>query len=185
MRYVVLDLETKQSFRDVGAYDPAKLTISLVGTYDAATGQERTFRLEEIAALEEMLRSSPTVVGFNLLGFDYAVLKPVLRIDPYALPTIDLFDHLQRQLGFRPKLDDVAAATLGRRKSGSGLEAIRLYRQGNWEALARYCLDDVRLTKEIYKHGLAHGHVKFPMRDGTISEVKATWVPVPEQARMF
>lgn len=183
--YVVLDLETRESFRDVGGWAPEKLTISLVGIFDARTGTERTYRLEELPELERVLADRPQVVGYNLFGFDYAVLKSVISLDPYALPTVDMFDHLQRELGFRPKLDDVAAATLGRRKSGSGLEAIRLYQQGNWEALARYCLDDVRLTKEIYEYGLTHGHVKFPMREGTIAEVKATWIPVPEQARMF
>lgn len=183
--YVVLDLETRDSFRDVGAYAPAKLTISLVGLYNAATGTEQVFRLEELAALEAMLARAPQVVGFNLLGFDYPVLKSAIGFDPFTLPTIDLFDHLQRQLGFRPKLDDVAAATLGRRKSGDGLEAIRLYQQGNWDTLARYCLDDVRLTRDIYEYGLAHNHVKFPSRTGEILDVKATWVREPEQVRMF
>lgn len=183
--YVVLDLETRESFRDVGSFDPAKLTISVVGLSDAATGAERIFRLEEMRALEDVLARAPRVVGFNLLGFDYAVLKSVLRLDPFALPTVDLFDHLQQELGFRPKLDDVAAATLGQRKSGNGLEAIRLYREGNWDALARYCLDDVRLTRALYEYGLRYGHVKFPLRDGTIKDVKATWVPIPAQARMF
>lgn len=183
--YVVLDLETRESFRDVGSFDPAKLTISVVGLYNAATDAEQVFRLEDIGALEGILSHTSRVVGFNLLGFDYHVLQSVFHVDPFTLPTVDLFDRLQRELGFRPKLDDVAAATLGKRKSGNGLEAIRLYQEGNWDALARYCLDDVRLTRDIYEYGLTYGHVKFPSRDGTVREVKAAWVPVPEQARML
>lgn len=183
--YIVLDLETRESFRDVGSFDPAKLTISVAGLYDARTRTERVFRQEELGELEGILTQAPRVVGFNLLGFDYHVLRPVLRIDPFTLPTVDVFDRLQRELGFRPKLDDVAAATLGKRKSGNGLEAIRLYQQGNWDALARYCLDDVRLTRDIYVYGLTHGHVKFPARTGEILDVKATWVREPEQVRMF
>lgn len=191
--YVVLDLETKQSFQDVHAFDPSRLTVSVVGLYDAAGDSERAYRAEEFLELEQVLRRAPRVVGFNLFGFDYAVLKPAFAaasagrpaLDPYTLPTVDLFDHLQRVLGFRPKLDDVARATLGRGKSGNGLDAIRLYQEGNWDALIRYCLDDVRLTRDLYEHGLQRGHVKFPMRDGTIADVKATWVAVPEQARMF
>jgi len=109
-------------------------------------------------------------------------LKPALSFDPSTLPTVDLFDHVQRQLGFRPKLDDLAAATLGRRKSGDGLEAIRLYRAGEWDALARYCLDDVRITRDLYEHGYTRGQVKFPMRDGTIAELKATWQPASAEA---
>lgn len=194
--YLVLDLETRESFRDVGSWDAGKLTISLVGVIDARVGSERTYRLEELRELERVLADRPTVVGFNLLGFDYQVLKSALSFDPHTLPTVDLFDHLQRQLGFRPKLDDLAAATLGRRKTGDGLEAIRLYRAGKLAELAAYCLDDVRITRDLYEYGVRHGFVKFPMRDGTIAEVKATWMPVAtpaphpdargaEQARMF
>lgn len=189
--YVVLDLETRESFQEIGSWDPSKLTISLVGLHDAATGKERTFRLEELADVEARLREAPQVIGYNLLGFDYKILAAAFAersaspLNPFTLPTIDVFDHLQRALGFRPKLDDVAAATLGRRKSGDGLQAIRLYQQGAWDALSRYCLDDVRITKDVYEYGLTHGYVKFPMRDGRIADVKATWQPVPEQARMF
>ena len=193
--YLVLDLETRESFQAVGGFNPSLLTISVAGTYDAPTGTERTLRLEELETLEHLLRGASAIIGYNLIGFDYAVLKSAFAkatagtsaesLDPYTLPTVDLFVHLQRQLGFRPKLDDVAAATLGRRKSGNGLEAIRLYEQRNWDALCRYCLDDVRITKDLYEYGLAYGHVKFPDRNGTIREIPATWVPVPVQARMF
>lgn len=193
MNYVVLDLETRDSFQDVRAFDPARLTISVVGVYDARDNTEHTYRVEELPALAELLRSTPRVIGYNLLGFDYAVLKSAFAqitnnappFDPYTLPTIDLFDHLQRVLGFRPKLDDVAQATLGKGKSGDGLQAIRLYQQGNWDALIRYCLDDVRITRDVYEYGLARGHVKFPMRNSTIADIKATWVPQPEQTRLL
>lgn len=185
LNYVVLDIETRESFQDIGGFEPSRLTLSVAGVYDAATGSERSYRAEQLPELAEVLRQTPRVVGYNLLGFDYAVLKSVFSFDPYTLPTVDLFDHLQRVLGFRPKLDDVARATLGKGKSGNGLDAIRLYQEGNWDALTRYCLDDVHITKEIYEYGLQHGHVKFPMRDGTIADLKATWVPVPEQSRMF
>lgn len=191
--YVVLDLETRQSFQDVRAFDPARLTVSVAGLYEAAANREQVYRVEELSELADVLRRAPRVVGFNLLGFDYAVLKSAFAaasagtpaLDPYTLPTVDLFDHLQRVLGFRPKLDDVARSTLGRGKSGTGLDAIRLYQEGKWEELAQYCLDDVRITRELYEHGLHHGSVKFPMRNGTTADVKATWVPLPEQARMF
>ncbi len=183
--YLVLDLETRESFQDIGGWRPEKLTISVAGVYDTATGTERVFRVEDLVELERLLRAAPRVVGYNLLGFDYAVLQPILSFDPYALPTVDLFDHLQRQLGFRPKLDDVAQATLGRRKSGDGLQAIRLYQEGKWEALSSYCLDDVRITRDLYEYGLQHGSVKFPLRDGTMADLKATWASVPEQVRLF
>jgi len=192
--YLVLDLETRETFREVGAFSPALLSISLVGIYDSATDRESTFRAEELDALGARLRTAPLVVGYNLHGFDYPVLKAALakmpgdaanrRLDPFTLPTVDLFLHLQQALGFRPKLDAVAEATLGHGKTGDGLDAIRFFRQGNWDALAQYCLNDVRITRDLYEHGLRRGHVKFPLRNGTVAEVKATWVPAPEQVKL-
>ena len=41
-----------------------------------------------------------------------------------------------------------------------GLQAIRLYQQGQIDKLKRYCLDDVRLTREVYEHGCRHGPVE-------------------------
>lgn len=193
--YVALDLETRETFREVGAFNPALLSISLVGLYDSAADREHVFRVEELGALADLLSASPRVVGFNLHGFDYAVLKsafakmpadsPARNFDPFTLPTVDLFTHLRQQLGFRPKLDALAHATLGRGKIGDGLDAIRFYRQGNWDSLAAYCLEDVRLTRDLYEYGLRHGHVKIVPRDGQLREIAATWVPAPEQVRMF
>jgi DEAD/DEAH box helicase domain-containing protein len=62
-------------------------------------------------------------------------------------------------LGFRPRLNDLAKATLGVSKSGSGLEAIRWFREGKIEQLKSYCLDDVKITKELYEFGKRHGHL--------------------------
>ncbi|GAI19560.1 unnamed protein product, partial [marine sediment metagenome] len=64
-------------------------------------------------------------------------------------------------------LDSVAQATLGTKKSGSGLEAVRLFREGKIEALKRYCLDDVRITKELYEYGQKHGELSFTSKYGS------------------
>ena len=57
-------------------------------------------------------------------------------------------------------------ATLKKGKSGHGLEAIRLFRQGKMDELKKYCLDDVRLTKEIYEYGVKHGQISFTSKWG-------------------
>jgi DEAD/DEAH box helicase domain-containing protein len=46
-------------------------------------------------------------------------------------------------------------------KSGDGLDAIKYYREGRLDELAAYCLQDVKLTRELYDYGRTHGHVKF------------------------
>jgi hypothetical protein len=47
------------------------------------------------------------------------------------------------------KLNDLLIANGFETKSGSGLEAIRLWQEGNRTALSSYCLDDARLTYEL------------------------------------
>ncbi len=50
---------------------------------------------------------------------------------------------VQKVLGRRIKLDTLAEATLGKKKSGNGLEAVAWWRNGEVEKVMKYCLDDV------------------------------------------
>jgi len=78
-------------------------------------------------------------------------------------------------------LESLAQATLGRGKSGSGLDALRWFKEGKFDLIAKYCLDDVKLTKEIYDYGKQHGRLFVTSR---FSEEKLQ-VPVfwPERKR--
>jgi DEAD/DEAH box helicase domain-containing protein len=69
----------------------------------------------------------------------------------------------------------VARATLGTEKSGDGLQAVRFYERGEMDRLRRYCLDDVRITREVYEHGCREGKVWIPPKFG--GDARA--VPVP------
>jgi hypothetical protein len=59
------------------------------------------------------------------------------------------------------KLDQIAAGTLGTKKSGHGLDAVRWWRQGELDKIKKYCVDDVKITKRIYDHALKHGELKI------------------------
>ncbi|MCL5775066.1 MAG: hypothetical protein M1333_02545, partial [Patescibacteria group bacterium] len=54
----------------------------------------------------------------------------------------------------RIKLDDVAQATLGKGKSGSGREALLYFKNGRMDLLKKYCLDDVKITKQVYDYAM-------------------------------
>lgn len=157
-----MDLETKRSFDEVGgAENRAQLGVSVVGVYDYAEDRFLTFREEHFGALTELLRSAGEVVGFNLIGFDWPVLAAELGAWVTELPTLDLMVEAQRTLGRRISLDSLAQATLGGGKSGSGLDALEYYRAGDWERLERYCLDDVKLTRDLYEYARKHGQLFF------------------------
>jgi DEAD/DEAH box helicase domain-containing protein len=58
-------------------------------------------------------------------------------------------------------LNDLAKATLGTQKSGHGFLAIEYFRKGEMEKLKSYCLDDVKITKELYEYGKREGKIYF------------------------
>lgn len=158
---IVLDLETKHTFDEVEGRRPDKLGITVVGTYIYQEESYRIFRENEISKLEEFFSKKPLLVGFNIKKFDLAVLKPYLKLSPDNLPVLDIMEELVNVLGHRVSLDSVARATLNAQKSGSGLDAIKYYRNGEWDKLEKYCLDDVRITKELFEYGAAKSELFY------------------------
>jgi len=86
-----------------------------------------------------------------------------------------------KTLGHRLSLDSIAQATLGRGKSGSGLDALQWFKEGRFDLITKYCLDDVKLTKDVYDYGKQHGRLFATSR---FSEEKLQ-IPVfwPERKR--
>jgi DEAD/DEAH box helicase domain-containing protein len=82
---------------------------------------------------------------------------------------------LHRELGWRPKLDDVAAATLGQRKSADGLAAVRWFRAGEIEKVIDYCQRDVEVTWNVYDYGRRNRFVNIFDRRYQPRRVRVRW----------
>lgn len=158
---IVLDLETKNSFDDVGGRKLDLLKISVVGVYDYSVDEYMTFEEDELARLGEMLKSTDLLIGFNINRFDIPVLQPYLSFPLSRVPVLDIMEDVVRGVGYRLSLENLSRATLQKGKSGHGLEAIRLFREGKMRELKSYCLDDVRLTRELYEHGQKKGYLSY------------------------
>ncbi len=162
MKRFVLDLETKRSFDEVGgSHNKAQLGVSVVGLYDYREDRYFCVREGALESLEPLLKGAEEVIGFNLLGFDYPVLAAEVGDWVYELPTVDLMVEAQKALGHRASLDSLAKATLGVSKLGSGLDALEYYRAGDWERLERYCLEDVKLTKDLFEYARREGMLYY------------------------
>jgi len=173
---IVLDLETQKSFDEVGGRKMHLLKISVVGVYSYLDDKYTAFEEREIPELEKILKSTGLIIGFNIKKFDLPVLEPYLSISIYALPTLDIMQEIVRVTGLRVSLNSVAQATLGKGKSGSGLDAIRFYREGKMEQLKRYCLNDVQITKEIYEYGQRYGKLSFTSKyDRNKRSIPISW----------
>lgn len=174
---IVLDLETKKTFDEVGSRNSADLGVTVVGTYFYETGEYKAFEESEFSELEQRLSNATRIIGFNIKRFDFPALQPCLkRLNLSDVNSLDILEELEKGLGHRVSLQSVAMATLHEGKSGSGLDAVDFYRRGEMERLKKYCLDDVRLTGQIYEFGKRFGHLFYLSKDGkTRLETKVDW----------
>ncbi|MFH2062936.1 MAG: ribonuclease H-like domain-containing protein [bacterium] len=180
---VVLDIETSNSFADVGKYDPSLLKISLVGVYFYETDSYESYLEPDLTKLWPRLEAADRIIGYNLLGFDYPVMNTYYPGDFMQFPTLDIMKDIEKVVGFRVKLDDVAHETLGEGKSGNGLQAIEFFRRGEIDKLRDYCLQDVKVTKEVYEFGLKNGLVKFRDRMGRVMTPAVDFALKKEQSK--
>lgn len=173
---LVFDLETQRSFQDVGGRTAMReLGMSIGVVYSFRDDAFRGFFEQEAKALIDRLRSAELVVGFNLLGFDYEVLKGYQDVAFDTVPTLDIMFDLQRRLSFRPKLDSVVQATLGVGKSADGLQALAWWKEGRLDLIEKYCTDDVRLTRDLYLFGRRNRHVLVSRYSGGPLKVEVDW----------
>lgn len=160
-RYVVLDVETQRGFNEVDRKKLHLLKISCACLYDSGTDSYQAFEEKEMMRFEEVLKAADLVVGFNIQDFDLEVLAPYLVTPVKNLPVFDILVEFEKARGHRISLQSVAQATIGESKSGSGLDAIKYFQEGRLDELKKYCLDDVRITREVYEYGLKHGKIYF------------------------
>ena len=152
---LVFDVETQKEFSEVGGRGKNHLLkISVCGVYDYEQDKYLIFEERELPKLGELLQTADQLIGYNSKDFDNAVLQPYFNFDLGQIPHLDILEEIDKVLGHRIKLDDVAQATLGSGKSGDGLKAIQLFRSGRMDELKEYCLDDVRITRQIYEFAI-------------------------------
>jgi len=164
MRYIIFDLETQNIFQDVGSSDPTALDISVATLYDSETEKYTTVTVDEIDTLWPIIEKADALVGYNSNHFDIPLLNKYYPGDLTEIKSIDLLEDIKNYLGRRLRLDSVAQATIGAKKSADGLQAVRWWREGNIKDIKKYCEQDVKVTKEIFEYARKNGHVKF--KDG-------------------
>lgn len=176
MNDIFFDLETQRSFQEVGGREHIKLLrVSVAVTFSTATNEFRAYTEKDVTTLIAELKTAERVIGFNVLNFDYQVLKAYTAERLSDLPTLDLLEEVYNKLGFRVGLDALAHATLGANKSADGLAAIRWFREGQIDKLIAYCRDDVAITKQLYEFGRDNKFVLFVDRDGRKKRINVNW----------
>lgn len=175
MNPVFFDLETQKLFQEVGGRNPALLRVACAVTWTAG----RDFHVyweADVPALLDELKAADQVIGFNIRGFDYEVLRPYAAgINLASIRTLDLLLDIRRALGFRLSLDAIAGATLGAAKTADGLQSVAWFRSGDLDKVAEYCKSDVDITRRVFEFGRENGFVHYYSKLGSTLKVPVKW----------
>ena len=179
MNIVYFDLETQKTFDEVGGRNNmAALKLACGVTWSTARNDFAVYWEKDAAALVAELKSADRVIGFNIINFDYEVLKPYTPQDAYAfraLRTTDMLADIFRVLNFRLSLDSLAKACLGATKTADGLQSVEWFRNGELEKVAEYCKADVDITRRVYEFGRDNGFVYYYSKLGSKLKVNVNW----------
>ena len=175
-RVVVFDLETQRSAAEVGGWDKAHLMRMSCGiVWDSREDHFFTYFENQVEGLIEHLKRSDLVVGFNVIGFDYSVLRGYTDFDFRALNTLDMLREVKSHLNYRVSLNALASATLNAPKSANGLQALQWWKDGRLDLIEQYCRDDVKLTRDLFQHGVDKGYLVFDRRGEGRMRVPVVW----------
>lgn len=177
MDIVYFDLETQRTANDVGGWDKKhEMGMSVGVTYSSVDDKYEIFPESRVQDLISRLQRADLVVGYNILRFDYEVLMAYTVLDlPDQLRTLDLLIDIEKSVGHRLKLEDVAQGTLGVGKVAEGLDAIRWWREGKVMQIAEYCCFDVKVTKLVHEYGAANKELFFSDRFGRRQRIEINW----------
>ena len=161
MRAITFDIETTFDSLVRGRIDVNTQELTVVAIHDSLTNAYSSYSKEELSKLWPILERTDLLIGFNSDAFDIPLLNRYYPGDLSHLRSLDLLTEVQKVLGRRIRLQSLAEATLGRGKSGDGLKANEWWKEGKKDKVREYCIEDVRLTRELYDYALAHGVLKY------------------------
>jgi DEAD/DEAH box helicase domain-containing protein len=172
MRKIIFDIETDGIITNVGSKQVFP-NIYVACIYDSETDKYSSYTVEQLKDLWPILEKADLLIGYNSDSFDIPILNNYYSGDLSKIASLDLLSEIKESLGRRIKLDHVAEATLGRKKTGHGLEAMEWWKQGRYDDVIKYCIEDVRITKDIYEYALKNGILKFKDKDtGMVKDIK-------------
>jgi len=157
--------------------DHENMGISVLCAYDYATDRFRVFTAENLLEFEELAANRIPLVGFNNIRFD----NKVIRANGIKIADMASYDLLREMWNaarldpdkFSPShggfsLDKTAEVNLGHKKTGSGELAPVLWQENRIGEVIDYCLEDVRLTRNLFDRILDQGYLRNPKNPDTV-----------------
>lgn len=161
MRAITFDIESISDSAVRGRVDVSEQELIVVAIHDSETGLYSSYFKEDLPKLWPIIERADLLIGFNSNVFDIPLLNRYYPGDLVHIRSLDLLSEITNALGRRIRLQSLAEATLGKGKKGDGLKAGEWWREGKREKVAEYCIEDVRLTRELYEYAIANGVLKY------------------------
>jgi len=144
---LAFDIETE-------GLDSSTHGITCACAYDPDTGVERTFIFPRGDSREEfmlLLDEASSLCAFNGARFDIPFMARswgvnITRVARWMLKLVDVYEATRLCIGRGFSLNALLAANGLEGKTGSGLEAVAMAKEGRWDELGAYCMHDTRMT---------------------------------------
>jgi len=112
--------------------------------------------MEKRELLRDCLNNAQSIIVYNGALFDIPFLQRFYNFEdgevgPWMMKLIDPFYSARALLGRGacPKLSQILSLNGINPKTSSGLEAVNMAKEGRWEELADYCLNDTMVTYDL------------------------------------
>lgn len=161
MRAITFDIESISDSLVRGRIDVTEQELTVVVIHDSEANEYSAYFKEDLPKLWPILERTDMLIGFNSDAFDIPLLSRYYPGDLKHIHSLDLLAEVQKVLGRRIRLQSLAEATLGKGKSGDGLKAGEWWKEGKKEKVREYCIEDVRITRELYDYAVKNGVLKY------------------------
>lgn len=166
MNYITFDIETYNPDEDIktagrGRIDVNNFRVSCIGAYFSWLDEYLIFWEDQAPEFCEIMKKADFVVGYNHIWFDLPVLQKYASFNLKELKTYDLMVEVEKKIGYKLRLNDLAIKNLDIKKTDS-FEHFRTYHlEGKWYELSYYCAYDVKITEELFQKVLNRQALKF------------------------
>ena len=196
-KVLAIDIETKNFAHEIGGWQNTHMFLpSVVCTWDGDIGKiyidkptdSLTKSNVEVKSLSQLkydlddhLQKGGLLLGHNIVSFDLPVLRD--SMDIYCIKSylnrrayIDTSREITKSTGQRYSLNNLVKCTLDDSKTMDSADAPILWKQGEYEVVAEYCLKDCKLVYDLWKHGVDNRTVKgFSLDDKEEKMLEVEW----------
>lgn len=181
MNWITFDIETYSPSKS-DKINTSELRVSVIGAYISWIDKYVAFMEDDAKYFINLMKEADLIIGWNHEWFDLPVLQKYSDYNLKNLPSYDLMLEMEKVVGFKLKLDNVAKANLGEHKTDSYEQFKHYHWNKEWYKLIDYCMNDVRLTNQIFMKAVNEETIKY-FDLHTIREVKVTKPTSGEQIK--